>query len=573
MSTKSQRLRAILLLVSLELGFLAVLIHLFQIQCLNSNKEDQPLVEPLWTWVKRGNIYGRHYYELASNRDMLSVWADPQQFSPARRARAAQVLAPLLDMAPEEILGLLSKDRGFVWLKRKMDYAQLEPLKTALRKEKVRGIRFKREQKRFYPNGDLVPHVIGFANYDNKGIDGIERSYDDLMMSYEKVTYVHQDGLSRPTDPRDIKDNGPDFSNSVVLTIDEMIQYAADVALTQACEKWQARSGSAIVMNPKTGEVLAMANYPSLDLNDYGRTQEFKKRNRAIWFAYEPGSGFKAFTMAAALSENVVTPETLINCENGRYNYHGDIIRDTHPSGVISATDILVRSSNIGIAKISEKLGIQRLGDYLQAFGFGASTGIDLPYERRGNISALKRWSDEGAGFIGFGHGITVTPLQMLTAMNAIANKGILMKPYVALEVRDGEGRVLQRMQPTEVRRVLSVNTAEQVVRMLVKAVQDGGNKEAQVPGFKVAGKTGTAQKADAGGYSDEKYVSSFIGFLPADNPKISVIVVIDEPQGEHLGRKVAAPVFQQIAVRTIELLTVSSQLAYSRSGNESLSQ
>ena len=307
-----------------------------------------------------------------------------------------------------------------------------------------------------------------------------------------------------------------------------------------------------------------MANYPTYDINLFGQADEIRKRNLAIWAAYEPGSVFKIVTVAAALNEGIVNPSDTIYCGQGQFKIFGQIIHDTHPHGSLTINDIIAKSSNIGIVKIALKLEKPALTRYVRAFGFSKKTQIDLPYEAKGTIDALDKWGKSALIYVPFGQGILVTPVQMLCAMNVIANDGKLMKPYIVKEILDSKENMVQKNKAKIERQVITPETARMVTQMLKNAVSYGTGKKAQVTGYCVAGKTGTAQKAGAGGYSSDKYVSTFAGFLPADNPQLSIIVVIFEPKEEHSGGHVAAPVFQAIAeqaIRRFELRVTNYEL------------
>ncbi|MFQ6040835.1 MAG: peptidoglycan D,D-transpeptidase FtsI family protein [Candidatus Poribacteria bacterium] len=557
---RSKRFRIILLSVFIEFCFISLIIRFFIIQYVKAtdyrrraNKQFQIISK---SKIKRGTIYSRNMNELAINRDMLSVWADPSVIKNPRNI--AEALAPFFGCTSEKLLNLLNqKNRRFVWLKRKLDYGVLKQIYQRLDITKIYGMGILIEEKRFYPKGKLASHVIGFVNFDNDGVDGVEKLYDSQMTSYyyEETQQLSKDGKNRIIKPMGLNDSRiPHYNHGIILTIDEFIQDITEEELTNACEKYSAKSGSAIVMNPKTGEVIAMANYPSYDLNLYSRTDEVCKRNLAIWAMYEPGSVFKIVTISAALEEGIVKPSDTIYCEWGKYSIFGKTIHDDTPYGWLTVSEIIEKSSNIGATKIANRLGKEAFDKYVRDFGFGEKTNIDLPYEAKGNIRALDRWGKHAMIYAPWGQGISVTSLQMLSAMNVIANNGILMKPYVVKEIIDDKGKVIKTIIPKAERRVLSSKTAQTVTQILVGVVESGTGKRAQVKGYQVAGKTGTAQKAGKGGYLD-KYIGSFVGFLPADNPELSIIVVIDEPQEEYHGGKVAAPVFKAIAEKAMYLV------------------
>jgi len=509
-------------------------------------------------------------HELAVNRDMVSVWADPSVINVSAQ-EVATLIAPFLDTEPAKIAVQLSqKKRRFVWLKRKLDdYGLASQIRQKLKEKKIYGIGVMMEEKRFYPKGRLACHVIGYANFDNKGICGVEKFYDDKITSYEQKTQpLSKDAFDRPIKPPELKSNVPLYNKGIVLTIDEFIQDVTEVELTVACEKLKAKGGAAIVMNPRTGEILALANYPNFDLNNFSKRDIDRgaMQNKAIWARYEPGSVFKIVTVAAAIEDGAVSLTHKEYCENGAYKIYGHTIHDKVKHQELTLSQIIEKSSNIGIVKVAGRMEKTQLDKYIRDFGFGQKTGIDLPFESKGNLKALEKWGEYSMAFVPFGQGITVTPIQMLCAMNAVANDGMIMKPYVTREIVNGKVEVISTTIPRVSTPVISRPTAEIVKEMLIRVVEDGTGKLAKVDGYLVAGKTGTAQKAEKGSYSKEKSISSFAGFLPAENPKLSIIVIIDESEGEDEGGKIAAPVFRAIAEKAIRYIEVQ-QLVYSDRG------
>ena len=559
-NSRSKKFRIILLFVFIESCFILLMIHLFIIQHIKAvdyqkraHKQFRIISK---SKIKRGTIYSRNMSELAINRDMISVWADPSVIENPQNV--ANTLAPLFGCTSEKLLTLLNqKDRRFVWLKRKLDYGILRQIYQRLDMTKIYGLGILVEEKRFYPKGKLASHVIGCVNFDNEGVDGIEKFYDSQITSYyyEETQSLSKDGKNRIIKPVGVDENKiPNYNHGVVLTIDEVIQDITEEELTNACEKLSAKSGTAIVMNPKTGEIIAMANYPDYDLNLYSKTEDIYKRNLAIWAAYEPGSVFKIVTISAALEEGVVKPSDTIYCEWGRYHVLGRTIHDDASYGSLTVKEVISKSSNIGVTKIANRLGKDNFDKYVRAFGFGKKINIDLPYEASGNISALEKWGRHAMFYLPWGQGLSVTPLQMLSALNVIANDGVFMKPYIVKKIIDDQGNVIKTVAPEAERRVISSQTAQMVTQMLIGVVTSGTGKMAQVKDYQVAGKTGTAQKAGKRGYSN-KYIASFMGFIPADNPKLSIIVVIDEPKEDYHGGRASAPVFKAIAEKAMKLV------------------
>jgi cell division protein FtsI/penicillin-binding protein 2 len=585
--SRSQRIRTLMLLVFLQLCFVFLIYRSFSLQCIQGDELRRMAADQrsrkIRIKAKRGNIYDRNLQPLAVELSSYSLYADPSDLE--HRKSAVRSLSSTLDVSEEEILRRLrTTGRHFVWLKRQL------PDQVANKVESlgIRGLAFEEEEKRFYPKDSLAAHVIGFVGLDNIGLDGIEKAYDPYMRGNFQELVSQNDRKGRDLTPREIGYDEPTRGYDVVLTIDEVIQHIAEEELRQACEKWQAKSGSVIIMNPKTGEILALANHPTYDLNQAFSSSGYYRRNRAIRDLYEPGSAFKIVTAAAVINENLVTMEERIDCENGTCQFDGYTIHDPGRYGKLTFSEVVERSSNIGMVKVASRLGSRRLYSYIEAFGLTGKTGVDLS-ERAGFVRPPERWTKRSMAAIPFGHEIAITPLQMLCSTNAVANNGVIMKPFIVRaiirqdarhetqdmrhETRDRRSEVsslksqasslesIIEFSPQRIRTPISSRTARIMKGILIRAVENGTGKNAKIHGCKVAGKTGTAQKASSeGGYLPGKYVSSFTGFLPAENPVISVIVVIDEPQGSYTGGAVACPVFREIATQVMQYLTVGQR-------------
>ncbi|MDE0087697.1 MAG: penicillin-binding protein 2, partial [Candidatus Poribacteria bacterium] len=348
-----------------------------------------------------------------------------------------------------------------------------------------------------------------------------------------------------------------DYGYSVVLTLDEYIQYTAEKELAAACQEWNSPRGTVIVLASKTAEILALASYPTYDLNNYAHENEEAKRNLGVWFAYEPGSIFKIVASSAVLNEGIMTSESTVFCENGRYRLsNGRIIRDVSGKGWLTLEQVLHKSSNIGMIKVVKQLGHEDFSTYIERYGFGKMTGVDLPYEHSGSLDAVKRWDTHSLGAVPFGQGVMVTPLQMVSALNVIANGGTLLRPYITREIRDNSGKLVEKKYPIEVRQVIRPMVAKQMTDILVGVVEGGSGRRARVEGYHVAGKTGTAQKAEKNGKGYlGKEIMSFMGFLPAENPMVSIIVMLDEPTGARFSGQIAGPLFQKVAAQTMQYL------------------
>jgi cell division protein FtsI (penicillin-binding protein 3) len=503
----------------------------------------------------RGTIVDRHGKVLAMNMEVPSVFGVPTALaSPAKTARQ---LSPLLHVRIAELEQKLRQDRGFVWLARKLDPDQGRRLAHI----SMDGIGVVMERRRFYPKGPLLSHVLGFAGMDDEGLEGLERRYESLLHGEKRVTILQRDALGRTVFPKGLAEQSSAPGHSLVLTIDEVIQYITEKELEDAVTRTQAKSGTMIVLDPRTGALLALAISPRFDPNTVAALEPDRWRNRAITDAYEPGSAMKVIVAAAAIEERVMEPNTMVFGENGRMTVAKTVIHDHEKLGWVSFAQVIQRSSNIGAAKTGMVLGDQRLYRYLQAFGFGQRTDIDLFGEAGGLVKHPRNWDRRSLASISMGQEIGVTPIQMVSAVSAIANEGVLMKPYVVSEIRDAQGRMVKQIRPQVRRRVVSPETARTVTRILEGVVTDGTGGRAAIPGFRVAGKTGTAQKIDprTGSYSARQFVGSFVGFAPADNPRLAMIVVLDEPLGEAWGGTVAAPVFKRVGEQVLNYLGVSA--------------
>jgi len=564
--SKNQRNRTLLLFFFLELCFAALICRLFYIQCIRADEyramAEEQYIKEICVGAKRGNIFDRSLQPLAINLNVPSLYADPTLLTD--RKAAANALAPILNMSSKEILRKLNaKKTRFVWLKRQLSDQIADKIKSL----KIKGLDFREEGKRFYPKGKLGAHIVGFVGLDNIGLDGIEKAYNSYMRGDLQEFMIQSDKKGHDLLPQGVGYDENARGYNVVLTIDEVIQYVAEKELRIACEKWKARGGSVIIMNPKTGAILALANYPTYDLNKAKSIGDSYKRNRAIRDLYEPGSSFKIVTAAAALNEHLVTPEEQIDCEDGVFKFDNYTIHDLGKHGRITFSEVIAQSSNIGIIKVASRLGDKRLYDYIQAFGLTEKTGVDLS-ERGGFVRPLEEWTKRSMVAIPFGHEIAITPLQALCSTNVIANDGIMMKPFIVQAIMDDQETLIE-FSPKESKTPISKETSQIMKKILTRAVESGTGVNARVYDCKVAGKTGTAQKATGeGGYLPDKYVSSFTGFLWEGNITISMIVVIDEPQGTHTGGAVACPVFSRIGTQTMQYLTVG-QRSYAAGRND----
>jgi cell division protein FtsI (penicillin-binding protein 3) len=497
----------------------------------------------------RGTIYDSRNAELAVSIEMDSCYAEPKNMEdlPAAAAR----LAPILGLNRETLERKLQGSKNFVWLQRRITPDLVQRIKSL----DLEGVGFVKESKRFYPNAELAGHVIGFTGLDPEGLEGVERKYDTMLLGSNGYLVTERDALGRDIATRGTVIKSGSKGSSLVLTLDKNIQYIVEKELTKAVETSRAKGGIALVMEPQTGRILAMANAPNFNPNIVAKYPAQFLRNKAITDSFEPGSTFKVFLIAAALEEKSISAGDSFNCENGSYTISGRTIHDTHKYGRLSIGDILKYSSNIGAAKIGARLGPERLYRYLRGFGFGERSAVDLPGEVAGYLRNKSQWYGIDLATISFGQGVSATALQIATAISAVANGGTLMKPYLVERVLDESGTVLKQFEPQPRQRVISPETARAVSRMMEGvAVEGGTGTNAAVDGYRVAGKTGTAQKVDpvTRGYSVDKRTASFVGFVPAERPRLTILVVVDEPKTSSYGGVVAAPAFSAIAQQTL---------------------
>ena len=553
---KWARVRIIMIGTVFGLLFLTVVGRAFYLQILQhenlvkkADKQHQHRVE---LTPARGSILDRNGTTLAESIHMDSCYAEPRRIKDVDGT--AGVLAPILGIPKGELVSRLSVNKSFIWIDR-----WLAPeVATRVRNMKLPGIGFAPESKRFYPNMEIAAHVVGFTGRDPNGLEGIELKYDSTILGNTGYMITERDALGRNITVMNtvIKDSSP--GKSVVLTLDKTIQFIAEKELAKAVIENNAKGGMALVMESDTGRVLAMANYPTFNPNAYSRYSLSQLRNHVVVDSFEPGSTFKVFTIAAAIDSGSIKPTDMYNCENGTYRIADRVIHDDHPHSRLTVSEIIKYSSNIGSAKIGFRMGEETLSSYLRNFGFGSRTGIDLPGESPGNLK--KHWYGIDLATISFGQGVSLSTMQLVSALSAIANGGNLMRPYLVEQILDDSGTVVQKFEPQVVRRVISPESAQKITKMMETVTGDGGTgTKAALDGYRVAGKTGTAQKVDpvTHTYSPSKRIGSFVGFVPADKPKLTIAVVIDEPQGVKYGGVVAAPAFRGIAQNSLAYLKI----------------
>jgi cell division protein FtsI/penicillin-binding protein 2 len=501
----------------------------------------------------RGTIYDAQGRELAVSVEVDSAYAVPPEIEdPAAAARALAAVVPGLNVA--KLTRQLASDREFVWVARKLD----PPVAREVRRLNLPGINFLPESKRYYPMRELAAQVLGYVGTDNQGLAGLELVYDEVVAGKPGKRTVLRDARRGTVISPELSFAEPEPGEDLHLTLDAAVQHIVERELAKAVEERGAKQGTAVFLDPETGGVLAMASYPSFDPNAFSRYDSSRWRNRAIMDMYEPGSTFKIITAAAALESGLIRAEDEFDCEMGGITLLGIRIRDHKPFGRLTFAEVLAKSSNVGVIKAALLMGGERLYKSIDGFGFGRATGIDLPGENPGILHPLERWRPLAKAYISFGHGISVTPLQLAAAVTAVANEGTLLQPHVVAAVGRGQARVPKHPKPPVVGRPVSPATARELKRLLEGVVAAGTGTRAAVDGYRVAGKTGTAQIPVRGGYSRNSYIPSFVGFAPADRPALVGVVAVAEPKGfAYHGGQVAAPVFGAVARQVLLYLGV----------------
>jgi len=541
-------------------AFIVLLFRAFQLQILSGEKLKN-LAQKQHTTIlqlqpERGMIYDRNGEKLAVSVLADSVCADPTRI--ADPVKSSQKIAGILNLDKQAVMKKIVEPKSFCWLARRISPDQAANVDNA----EIEGIFLIKEPKRFYPNGQLAAHLLGFAGVDANGLEGLESKYDDILKGKPEKMAWGRDAKGKKIFLRVGNDEAKeDESANLVLTIDSRIQYLVETHLKEAVVSKGAKGGIAIVMDPKTGEILAMANEAGFNPNNISGLTPERWRNRAVTDYFDPGSTFKPFLVAGALEEKTIRESEKFFCEDGNYAVANRVIHEANKKshGQLSVRDILKYSSNIGSVKIAQKLGKEKFYKYIDNFGFGTKTGIDLPGESPGVVRPVKNWTKVDAATIAFGQGVSVTAIQMITAMSAIANGGVLMKPYILRSVTDKNNIPIKMYNPTVVRKVISAETAKRLTNMLTEVVgaADGTGKNANIVNVAVAGKTGTSQKFDFSRnvYSSEKVRTSFMGFFPADNPQVAILVILDEPQRDKWGGVAAAPVFKSIGEQILNCI------------------
>lgn len=532
---------------ALCVGLIGVAARVVYIQTFQSNRfqslaavqRERRIVLP----PQRGSIFDTDGSELAMSRDMKTVYANPRLVTDEKAAAAA--IAPILGADPVAIEKKLSEDRGFIYLARKLDPAVAEQV-LAL---KIPGVASVNESKRFYPSGQLAAHVIGFVGLDNSGLGGLEDRYDALLRGSPGELFMERDPSGRPIPAGKSFVRPPTSGDDLVLTIDREIQFMAESVLASSVQKWAAKGGTVIVMSPKTGAILAIANYPTFDPNRFNESQPEQRKNRALVDVYEPGSANKVITAAAALETGAIKPTDRIQVPDS-LRVSNKVFHDAHPHPTLnlSFAEVIEQSSNIGTIKVALGMGRERMHEYLAKFGYGRPTGLDFPGESGGILPKPENWWNTSMGTIPIGQGVAVTALQIMSVYGTVANDGISVQPRLLSATIDSAGK-RQPSPPAATRRVINSETAKQLTEILVRVTEGthGTGKAAAIPGYQVAGKTGTAQKPRTDGQPGYAgYIGSFIGFAPAGDPALVVGVILDEPS-PIWGGVTAGPAFKDI--------------------------
>lgn len=561
--------RAKFILFIILIGTVACILRLGWLQ-LFKNEELTLLAEHNKSFLRelqspRGTIFDREGRELAVSLITLSLYVDPLAMDDSRlfakenpkrdsRRVAAKLLSPILNESEQELYEIFNKDTRFVWLQRTMDKEKTDKIQELIKENKLNGFGFIKESKRYYPMNKLAAHVLGFVGTDDFGLSGIEMTLDSVLSSAVEYQYIDTDIEGTPIFSSVLESNQAKKMATAYLTIDTKIQFITERALEKVVKETNAKSAAAIVMDLKTGEILAMASLPTYDPNTFYNYSQDSWTNRTISLNYEPGSTLKPVIAAAAINEKVIQPESEV-FDEGTITVNERHIRNSDDRKIGKATfnDVITYSINTVMAEVGLRLGVERMNKYAQSFGFGSATGIELPGEEEGILFKTHEMRLVDVASMSIGQGIAVTPLQLIRAIASIANDGYLVQPYIVQKVVQPDGTISRQGGNNPSKQIISVETSRKVLMMMENVVTIGGGKLAQIPGYRVAGKTGTAQKLKAGGgYADNEYIASFVGVAPVEDPRFIVLVLVDTPQNAYYGSEVAAPVFKEIMQETL---------------------
>lgn len=511
----------------------------------------------------RGTIYDRMGRELAISGITKSLYVNPKILN-KDAVQVAAWLAPVLDMTENELKERLTVDSSFMWLKRTLEPDKAKMVDNIIKQNSIRGLEFVEESKRYYPNDSLAAHILGFVGTDDIGLDGIESVLDKTIKGERQQQLLETDGYGVPIFKSILTFSPSKQGKSVYLTIDNTIQFIVEQSLDKAMAKTKAKAATAIIMNPRTGEILAMVSRPGYNPNSFGRYSEGERKNRAVSIVYEPGSTFKPVVAAAALQEGKVRPDERF-IDNGYVEVSGRRIQNWSGDsyGNIGLVDIIKNSINTGMVQLGLRLGSTKLTEYARNFGFGHATGIELPGEEEGILFNPGDMRDVDVATMSIGQGIAVTPLQLVAALAAIANDGLLLKPHIIKEIHNADDTIASVAATTPVRQVVSPEMAKVMTAMMEKEMSEGGGAKAVVKGYRFAGKTGTAEKLkeSGGGYEANHYIASFTGFGPVEDPRVVALIVIDDPIGTYYGAEIVAPIFSEIMLQVMRYLNVHPEI------------
>jgi cell division protein FtsI/penicillin-binding protein 2 len=547
--------RAILVILIMTTLFAGLVYQLFKIQVTEHEKyarlAERQQNKTLKVQGERGTIKDRNGNLLAFTKDYVTFYAytNENRLNDNEKETVADTFAAVFNKSKEHYLKILNSDKTRVCLEKRVE----QDLALKLNDFYMDGLEKEKEFDRIYPYGSLASHILGFVNHDFEGATGVEGGFNKYLKGETGYLYVEQDVFGKMVTVNDKLSKPPQPGNNLFLTIDKTFQNILEEELIKGLKKYEGKTAVGIIMNPNTGEVKAMANLPNFDPANYSVFEDNERRNRAITDTYEPGSTMKAFSMAILLDNGLVKPDELVNTENGHYYTKGVNIKDTHPYEYLSAREIIEHSSNIGMTKLIERVNDNMFYRYLRDFGFGNELSVNLVGEISGKLKKPSEFTKTSKYFMSFGYEVAVTPLQLLSSFSALVNGGILYQPMFVNKIEDNNGNTLEIRSPRRIRRIISGSTSDTIRDFLIGAVEDGTGTNARIEGIKVGGKTGTSQIYSSRGYSSDSYNSSFVGFLPGENPELIGLILVTSPQKGRYGGSVAAPIFKNVMTRILE--------------------
>ncbi|MFA3782806.1 penicillin-binding protein [Melioribacteraceae bacterium 4301-Me] len=547
----NSRVLSVILVVFLIIGFL--LQRLYQVQIVNHDYytlvADRQQNKYRLIKAERGIIKDANGEVMSFTKDNVSFYVDTRMMNEKKIDKISSLFSKVFHKDKNYYKKLILNGDNNVCLEKKVTM----DLALRIKDTTIDGLFYQDDYTRVYPYGSLASHLLGFVNNEMEGVAGIEKTYNDKLAGVDGKYLIERDVVGRPVSVNDNVSRPPVPGDNIILTIKRNYQKILEEELINGLKKYDAKSAVGIIMNPNNSEIYALANVPTYDPANYNLFDADSRRNRALTDTYEPGSTFKSFIMSILFNNNLVKEDEIINTENGEYQYKSVKIKDTHKFSKLTVKEILEQSSNIGMTKLSERINDELLYKSLRDFGFGNPTGIDLPGEASGLLKKPDQFSGLTKAFLSFGYEISVTPLQLITAYSALINGGFLFQPYLVKSITDYKGNLIYENRPVKVRQVISENTSEEMRKLLIGVVEEGTGREARFDDFLVGGKTGTSQKLINNSYSNNQYNSSFVGFLPAENPQLICLILYNSPAVGKYGGLVAAPVFKNVMQRIIE--------------------